>query len=38
MTLGEGLGIQIEACRRLTPQQRLQISLRLCHLTRTLVR
>jgi hypothetical protein len=38
MTPEEGLRIQIEAYRRMTPQQRLQISFRLYHLTRTLVR
>ena len=38
MTPEEGLRMQIEAYRRMTPQQRLQISFRLYRLTRTLVR
>jgi hypothetical protein len=37
MTPAEGLRMQIEAYRRMTPQ-RLQISFRLYRLTRTLVR
>jgi Rv0078B-related antitoxin len=38
MTPQEGLRMQIEGYRRMTPQQRLQISFRLYELTRTLVR
>lgn len=38
MTPDEGLRMQIEAYRRMTPQQRLQISFDLYALTRTLVR
>jgi hypothetical protein len=38
MTPEEGMWKQIELYRRMTPQQRLQISFRLYHLTRTLVR
>jgi Rv0078B-related antitoxin len=38
MTPQEGLQKQIEAYRRMTPQERLQISFRLYELTRTLVR
>ena len=38
MTPDEGLRMQIEGYRRMTPQQRLQISFRLYELTRTLVR
>jgi hypothetical protein len=38
MSPEEGLRMQIEAYRRMTPQQRLEISFRLYELTRTLVR
>jgi hypothetical protein len=38
MTPQEGLRMQIEGYRRMTPQQRLQISFELYQLTRTLVR
>jgi hypothetical protein len=38
MTPEEGTRMQIEAYRRMTPQERLQISFRLYELTRTLVR
>jgi hypothetical protein len=38
MTPEEGLRMQIEGYRRMTPQERLQISFRLYALTRTLVR
>jgi hypothetical protein len=38
MTPEEGLRKQIEGYRRMTPQQRLQVSFRLYDLTRTLVR
>jgi hypothetical protein len=38
MTPEEGLQKQIEIYRRMTPQQRLQISFELYELTRTLVR
>jgi hypothetical protein len=38
MTPEEGLRMQIEGYRRMTPQERLQISFRLYELTRTLVR
>jgi hypothetical protein len=38
MTPEEGLRMQIEGYRRMTPQQRLQIGFRLYALTRTLVR
>ena len=38
MTPEEGMWMQIEGYRRMTPQQRLQISFRLYELTRTLVR
>jgi hypothetical protein len=34
----EGLRMQIEAYRRMTPQQRLQVCFRLYEMTRTLVR
>lgn len=38
MTPDEGLRMQIEVYRRMTPQQRLQVSFRLYQLERTLVR
>jgi hypothetical protein len=38
MTPDEGLRMQIEGYRRMTPRQPLQISFRLYDLTRTLVR
>jgi hypothetical protein len=38
MTPEEGVRMQIEGYRRMTPQQRLQVSFRLYALTRTLVR
>jgi hypothetical protein len=38
MTPEEALRMQIEGYRRMTPQERLQISFRLYELTRTLVR
>ncbi|HXG10633.1 MAG TPA: hypothetical protein VNK04_12800 [Gemmataceae bacterium] len=38
MTPEEGLRMQIEGYRRMTPQQRLQISFNLYRMTRTLVR
>jgi hypothetical protein len=38
MTREDGLRMQIEIYRRMTPQQRLQISFDLYDLTRTLVR
>jgi hypothetical protein len=38
MTPAEGLQLQIEGYRRMTPQQRLQVSFRLYDLTRALVR
>ncbi len=38
MTPEEGIQKQIEGYRRMTPQERLQISFRLYELTRTLVR
>jgi hypothetical protein len=38
MTPEDGLRMQIEGYRRMTPQERLQISFRLYALTRTLVR
>ena len=38
MTPEEGVRLQIEGYRRMTPQQRLQISFELYELTRTLVR
>ena len=38
MTPREGLQMQIDAYRRMTPQERLQVSFRLYELTRTLVR
>lgn len=38
MTPQDGLQLQIESYRRMTPQERLQISFRLYQLTRTLVR
>jgi len=38
MTPQDGVQMQIEAYRRMTPQQRLQIGFRLYELTRTLAR
>jgi hypothetical protein len=38
MTPDEGLRLQIESYRRMTPQRRLQIGFELYDLTRTLVR
>jgi hypothetical protein len=38
MTPEDGLRMQIEGYRRMTPQERLQISFRLYQLTKTLVR
>ena len=38
MTPEQGTRMQIEAYRRMTPLERLQVSLRLSELTRTLVR
>jgi hypothetical protein len=38
MTPEEGLRMQLDCYRRMTPQQRLQIGFRLYELTRTLVR
>ena len=38
MTPEQGAQMQVEAYRRMTPQERLQISFRLYELTRTLVR
>lgn len=37
MTPEEGLRLQIEGYRRMTPQERLQVGFRLYHLSRTLV-
>ena len=38
MTPEEGIRMQIEAYRRMTPQERLQVSFRLYEMTRTVVR